>query len=104
MRSWCLKEGDFLYAPGKRLVMASKSKRKRARRLPCRKRPSLCRHCAFVTGIISIDLLEHLVDPDFTLPAPLTREQAKLWVPPTLIVNTGPPESLNVSPSPARQS
>jgi hypothetical protein len=82
MSPWCLEQGDFLYAPGKQLVMVSKSKRQRVKKLPCRKRPSLCRHCAFVAGIISIELLEHLVDPHFTLPAPLIREEARLWTPP----------------------
>jgi hypothetical protein len=71
MRPWCLEKGDLLYSPGRRIVMASKSKRKRAKRLPCGKRPSLCRHCAFLVGIISIELLERLGDPHFTLPAPL---------------------------------
>jgi hypothetical protein len=56
MRPWCLAKGDFLYSPGKQIVMVSKSKRKRAKRLPCGKRPSLCRNCAFTTGIISIEL------------------------------------------------
>lgn len=77
-----LERGYFLYSPSKRLVMASKAKRKRARSLPCGKRPSLCWLCGATNDIISPELAARLLDPDFTLPAPLTREQAKLWTVP----------------------
>jgi len=76
---WKLKEGDFLYSSGKELIMASKSKRKRAKRLPCWKRPSLCCMCGVTRRIISIKLAARLQDPHFTLPDPLPRKKAKRW-------------------------
>jgi hypothetical protein len=79
MCPWCLGEGDLLYSPAKRLVMASKSKRKRAKTLPCRKRPSFCWPCAFLAGIISEELAARLQDAHFALPAPLSLQQARRW-------------------------
>jgi|HubBroStandDraft_4_1064222.scaffolds.fasta_scaffold12044_4 hypothetical protein len=37
----------------------------------------LCRNCAFTGGIISKNLALRLQDPDFTLAAPLTLQQAR---------------------------
>src|SRR6266852_2619740 len=76
-------KGDFLYSPGKRLVMVSKSKRKRAKSLPCGKRPWLCRTCGCARHIISLKLEEHLREALFALPAPLPRRKAKRWTPTT---------------------
>ena len=69
------REGKFLYSPAGRIVLASKSKRKRAMSLPCGKRPSLCWVCGPGAGIVSPELAVCLQDPHFTLPAHLTREQ-----------------------------
>lgn len=73
--------GDFLYSRNKGMVILTKSKRKRAKDLPCGRGPSLCWAHGLAYGIISDDLAFSLQDdPDFALPQPLTIEAATRWV------------------------
>ncbi|SRR6266851_3780306 len=104
MSYFCFIEGAFLSLPGRELLILDQRARKRARQHNCGERHSLCLSCAIQGGMISSELAERLQHPDFTLPAPLTREQARLWTSPALSVDTAPPDSLNVSPPPANQS
>ncbi|SRR6266700_4184591 len=97
MSYFCFEEGAFLYLPGRELLILDLRGRNRARRHNCGKRHSLCLSCAFLGGMISSELAERLQDHDFTLPTPLTRQQARLWKPPTLSGDTAPPGSVNVS-------
>src|SRR5712692_3099214 len=99
-----LERGYFLFLPGKEQVLLGKKARKRARHYWCGERYSLCWLCGVTRDIISPELAVRLLDPDFTLPAPLTREQAKLWTPPTISVDTVAPGSLNVSLPPGLHS
>ncbi len=105
MSRLCFKEGTFLYLPGRELLILDQRARKRARQHNCGERHSLCLLCALLGGMISIELAERLQDADFTLPAPLTGEQARLWAPPTLSVDTAPrPGPPNISLPLARRS
>jgi hypothetical protein len=50
----------------------------------CGQGPWLCPFCALIDGIISKDLAVCLQDSDFALAAPLTRQRARGWTPPSL--------------------
>src|SRR5258708_37818129 len=94
MPKLCFREGTFLYLPRRELLILDQHARSRAKQHNCGERHSLCLLCALLGGMISIELAERPQDPDFILPAPLTREQARLWTPPARGVDTAPPPNL----------
>jgi len=77
---FCFGKGDALFLPGE--VILRPNARKRARRHKCGGSHFLCGPCALVRGMISAELAQYVQDAKFTLVAPLTEEQAKLWKPP----------------------
>jgi hypothetical protein len=62
------------------MLMASKSKRKRAKSRPCGKGSSLCWWHGIIDRVVSEELAANLQDLEFALPAPLTLEQAMRWM------------------------
>jgi len=84
MRPWCLTEGDLLFPSSIEWVILDADSRAKARNQRCGEGPYLCRICALIDGIISVDLAVGLQDSDFALAAPLTRQRARGWTPPGL--------------------
>ncbi len=75
----CVGKGEFLVLSSMQQVFLTRRARKAARRRDCGERHSLCANCGYLRRIISLDLLKHVADAEFTLPAPLTFQQAKRW-------------------------
>jgi hypothetical protein len=74
--------GEFLFLSRKGEVTLTRSARQTARERYCGELHARCLLCGIKDTIISEELALALQNPEFALPAPLTREQARRWKPP----------------------